>query len=178
MRNHKITKKALINLAMLWLVVFCFLMFLYGHFGFRTCADYFSRQYLLLTIVPPVMILVMLWNCKEDILDILCKVAMVIIPTFFVTVPLYDEYIVDWFNGEFSRLGSTPAGTAIDTGRIYLLMMIPLLYKVIIDKEIKRYLWAILIALAGIVITGSKAALFPVIVVVAILFMGAAKCSA
>ena len=172
LEDRELTLKALLNPAILWLVVFGGLMFAYGHFGFRTAANYFSRQYMLLTMVPPVLILIMLWHLQDEILSILTRVSCVIIPAFFITVPLYDPDIHDWAMGEFSRIGQTPAGTSIDTGRLYLLMMIPVLYQVIIKREFKKYSWAVIMAVVGILLTGSKSALFPVVFVFAIMVLG------
>ncbi|WP_406544184.1 hypothetical protein, partial [Pseudobutyrivibrio sp.] len=54
LNDKKTIKKAIVNPAILWVLLFSVLVFIYGHFKIGTYTDMYSRQYALLTIVPAI----------------------------------------------------------------------------------------------------------------------------
>ena len=123
------TKKSIFNMAILWLVIFQAIVFIYGHFDlFNGNSNIYSMQYTILTILPAVLCYEILWHNSEDMVEILSIVGIIIIIATYLTSMKTDHLWGDALEGRFFRLGKTPGGSDIDTGNLYLLMMIPILY--------------------------------------------------
>ena len=167
------TKKAVLNIATLWLVIFSVMVFIYGHYKLGTPSDMYSRQFHLLTIAPALFIMIILFNNKDDILDIISIAGCVVIVSTIVTSLIFDPVWGEWLLGMSSRVGATPAGTCIDTGNLLLIMMIPLMYQVVINRQFKKYLLFVLLAVFQIVATGAKSSVLPIVIVLAIMLLGA-----
>ncbi|MCR5416400.1 MAG: O-antigen ligase family protein [Pseudobutyrivibrio sp.] len=174
-KDKATAKEALFNPAIIWVVAFSILVFIYGHFKLGVCSDMYSRQYHILTVVPAVFIMIMLYYNMDDVLDIISVAACAVIPLTLVTSLLFDPVWLQLFDGNAYRVGATPAGTCVDTGNLMLIMLIPLMYQIIINRKFKAYLWAALLAVAQIVASGSKSSVLPIVLVIAILLLGSAK---
>jgi O-antigen ligase len=70
-QDKSATKKALLNPAMAWVVAFSILLFIYGHFKLGVYTDMYSRQYHILTVVPAILIMMILFHHKDDMLDVI-----------------------------------------------------------------------------------------------------------
>lgn len=171
--NKHILKKAVCNPALIWIMAFSLMVFIYGHFKLFTAADYYSRMMTVLTVAPAVLILIILFYNKEDVLSILGVSGSVVIITTLITSLCYDYVWGEWLMGMYSRVGATPAGGCIDTGNLVLILLIPILYQLIVYKKIKQYLWITLIGIFEIVATGAKSSVLPIVFVFAIMIVGA-----
>ncbi len=170
------TRKSIFNIAILWLIIFEGIVFIYGHFDLFEGKDMmYSMQYTILTVLPALICYEILWHNKKDIIDILCPVGSVVMIATFITTIKYDHLWGDLLNGEFYRIGLVPGGTDIDTGNLYLLMLIPILYAVIVQKKVKPYIFQMILGLVGIVLAGSKSSVVPLVIVIAIMLLGTAK---
>lgn len=178
LKDGATTKKGLINAGTLWVILFTALVFVYGTFNIGTCnTDIFSRQLILLTVVPPVLIMIMLTHNSQDIIDILSRAGAVVIVTTLITSLIYDDVWKEWVTGVISesRTGATPAGTCVDTGNLMLIMLIPIIYQIFINRAYKAYIWAAVLGIFEIFASASKSSMFPLVLVFAIMIIGAAK---
>lgn len=166
-------KKALISPAIVWIVLFSTMVFIYGHFKLFTAADYYSRMITIMTALPAILILTLLFYNKDDVFDILSVSGSVIIITTLITSLCYDYVWGEWLMGMYSRVGSTPAGGVIDTGNLVLILLIPIFYQLIILRKVKQYLWITIIGIFEIIATGAKSSAFPIVFVFAIMIIGA-----
>ena len=171
------TKKSIFNIAILWLVIFQAILFVYGHFNLFSGNNGYSMQYTILTIGPALLCYEILWHNSDDLIEILSIVGVIIIIATYLTSMKYDHLWGDALEGRFYRLGAVPGGTDIDTGNLYLLMLIPILYSTIVQKKIKQYLAIAIIGGIGIVLTGSKSSAIPMVLVIGIMLLGTAKSS-
>ncbi len=175
-KDKETTKKSVFNLATIWLLAFSILVFIYGHFKIGVAyPDMYSRQFHLLTIVPPVLIMVILFHAKDDLLDIISWAGNIVIVTSLITSLIYDDVWGEWLQGMTSRVGKTPAGTCVDTSNLVLVLMIPPLYQAIVGKQLKKHIVFVLLAVFQIVASGTKSSMFPIILVFAIFLLGSAK---
>ena len=117
---------------------------------------------------------ILLYN-NEDVLEIISKAGAAVIPLTLITSLVFDPVWIQLFKGNFYRVGATPAGTCVDTGNLLLIMLIPVAYQVIINRKMKEYLWAVLLGLAQILLSGSKSSVLPIVLVFAIMLLGSAK---
>ena len=175
LNNFEDTKKALLNVSMIWLLVFSALVFIYGHFKIGVYTDMYSRQYHILTVVPAVLIMLILFHNRSNVLNVVTSSSSIVIVATIITSIIYDPVWKEWLQGMTSRVGATPAGTCVDTGNLMLVLLIPILYQVIINKKYKQYLWAALLAVFQIVASGSKSSVLPIAIVFAILLIGSSK---
>ena len=166
-------KSALINPATIWLVIFAIIVFVYGHYHIRYAADYYSRQYMILTMFPAILIMFIIIYNKKNMLDILSVSGTIVIITSLITSLIYDDVWTEWLDGMASRVGATPAGTCTDTGNLVLVLLIPIMYQVIVNRRFKQYLWITLVGIFEIVATGSKSSVLPIVFVLAIMLLGA-----
>ncbi len=172
--NREPTKKALISPALIWILAFSLLVFIYGHYRLFSSADYYSRMMTIMTIAPAILIMTLLFhNSKEATLDILSVSGSIVIFTSLITSLLYDDVWSEWLEGMYSRVGATPAGGCIDTGNLVLLMLIPIFYQLIINKQVKKYLWVVIIGILEIIATGAKSSALPIVFIFAIMIVGA-----
>ncbi len=170
------TKKSIFNIAILWLVIFQAILFVYGHFNlFSGYVGFYSRQYVLLTVVPALICYEILWHNSDQIVEILSTVGVIVIIATYITTMKYDHLWGDALEGRFYRLGRVPGGSDIDTGNLYLLMSIPILYSTIVAKKVKQYIAFAILGGVGIVLTGSKSSALPLILVIGIMLLGTAK---
>ncbi len=174
-KNKEAAKKSIFNVAILWLVLFAGFEFLYGHFGLVFDTKMYSMQYTIMTLLPALIVYELLWHNKDNLLDLICDAGSAVIIATFITNVCYDRLWIDALHGEFYRLGEVPGGTVIDTGNLYILMLIPITYSLIVDKKIKRYILPSIVGVVGIMLAGSKSSVGPLIVVFAIMMLGAAK---
>lgn len=174
-KDTKTTREALLSPAMGWLVAFSLLVFIYGHFKIGVYTEMYSRQYHLLTVVPAVFIMVILFHNREDMLDIVSWSGNIVITLTLITSLIFDPVWGEWLEGMTSRVGATPAGTCVDTGNLLLVLMIPPLYQVVINKKYKQYLFFVLLAIFQIVASGSKSSVLPIVLVFAIMLLGSAQ---
>lgn len=166
-------KKTLISPAFVWIVLFSTMVFIYGHFKLFTAADYYSRMITIMTALPAILILMLLFYNKEDVMDVLAVSGSVVIITTLITSLCYDYVWGEWLMGMYSRVGATPAGGVIDTGNLVLILLLPVMYQVIILRKIKQYLWISIIGVFEILATGAKSSVFPIVFVFAIMILGA-----
>ncbi len=170
------TKKSIFNVAVLWLIIFEAIVFVYGHFDLFDGKDMmYSMQYTILTIMPAVLCYEILWHNKDQMIEILSPVGVIVIIATYITTIKYDYLWGLALKGEFYRLGKVPGGTDIDTGNLYLLMLIPIFYSIIIKKKLKIYISFAILGVVGIVLTGSKSSALPLVFVVGIMLLGSAK---
>ena len=169
------TKASIFNVAILWLVIFQLIVFVYGHFMLFIDNDIYSMQYTILTIAPALLCYEILWHNKGQIVEILAPVgAFMVVATFFTGLA-FDDYWREFFAGDFVRVGKTPGGTVIDAGNLHLLMLIPMIYSVVVHKEYKKYLPFIIFGIVAIILTGSKSSALPLIIVIGIILLSNAK---
>ena len=166
-------KKALCNAGIPWILLFSAIVMCYGHFQIRSGAEYYSRQFTVLTVVPAILIFILFFYNKDDVLDILSISGTVIIISTLIVSLCYDYVWGEWLEGMYSRVGATPAGGVIDTGNLVLILLIPILYQLIVLKKVKQYLWITIIGLFEIIATGAKSSVLPIVFVFAIMIVGA-----
>lgn len=173
-KDKSLIKKVLRSIPFIWIVLVTLMVFIYGYFRIGTCADYFSRQFLLLTMVPPMFILLILVDLGEfdEIISVLTWVGTVLAPVILIFSIIYDPYFDEWSSEYIVRAGSLPAGTVTDTSNLYTLLLIPMLYTIIVERAGKKItIFSTIVAFAGVLIGGSKAAIFPLVLVVAFMFI-------
>lgn len=173
--DFEAAKKSIFNVAILWLVLFQALQFVYGHFMLFDSNDIYSMQYTILTIGPAVLCYEILWHNREQLIEVLSPVGVIVIIATFITTMKYDYLWEYAFRGEFYRLGEVPGGSDIDTGNLYLLMLIPIFYSIIVLKRIVPYILPALAGMIGIVLTGSKSSALPMVLVIGIMLLSTAK---
>ncbi|SHJ14046.1 O-antigen ligase family protein [Pseudobutyrivibrio xylanivorans] len=169
------TKKSIFNLAILWLILFQVVQFVYGHFKLFTPTDYYSVQYTILTVLPALLCYEIVWHNRDNMFEVLSPVGALVIFATYITSIKYDHLWGDMMHGEFYRVGAVPGGTDIDTGNLYLLMLIPILYSVIVLRKVKPNIIPALAGIIGIVLAGSKSSFVPLVLVIAIMLLGTAK---
>lgn len=169
------TKASIFNVAILWLVIFQLIVFVYGHFKLFIDNDMYSMQYTILTIGPALLCYEILWHNRGQIVDILAPAGVMVIVATFLTTMKYDYLWGLALKGQFYRLGKVPGGSDIDTGNLYLLMLIPIFYSVIILKKYKPYLVFAILGSIGIILTGSKSSALPLIIVIGMMLLNKAK---
>ena len=149
LKDKTIAKASTLNLATLWLVAFSVLVFIYGHYNIGTPLDFYSRQYALLTIVPSLCIMVILYYNHKDLLDVLSLSGSFLIVTSLITSLLFDPVWSEWVDGTISesRVGTTPAGTCVDTANIILVCLVPILYNIYANKKLKQFGWAVVLGI-------------------------------
>lgn len=170
-------RQTLLNPVTIWIVLFTVLLFIYGLTRYGNCyTEMFSRQYILLTMAPALLIMVMLQHA-DDIVDVLAKAGSVVIVTTLITSLIYDPVWQEWVNGTISesRTGATPAGTCVDTGNLMLVLLIPIIYELYINKKYKLYIGPTLLGIFEIFASASKSSMFPLVLVFAIMIIGSAK---
>lgn len=177
LKDKNIIRKSLINPAVIWVILFSVLVFIYGHFKIGTYTDMYSRQYALLTIVPAILIMIILYYNMDDMLDILSVAGSFTIVTTLITSLKYDYVWGEWVDGtiSISRVGATPAGTCVDTANLFIILLIPILYRIYVHKEWKKYGVFAAIDIFMIFASGAKAAILPLVFVFAILIIGTSK---
>ncbi|MBR1622397.1 MAG: O-antigen ligase family protein, partial [Pseudobutyrivibrio sp.] len=126
-------------------------------------------------ILPAMICYEILWHNSDQLIDILAPVGVIVIIATYITSMITDPLWGDALEGRFYRLGKVPGGTDIDTGNLYLLMLIPILYSTIVLRKLKPYLVFAIIGGVGIVLTGSKSSALPLILVIGIMLLGTAK---
>ncbi len=173
MKDKEPMKKAICNPAIVWIIAFSAIVMTYGHFRIRDGAEYYSRMFTILTVVPAILILILLFYNKENVIDVLSVSGSVIIISTLITSLCYDYVWGEWLEGMYSRVGATPAGGVIDTGNLVLILLIPIMYQLIVLKKVKQYLWITLIGLFEIIATGAKSSVLPIVFVFAIMIVGA-----
>lgn len=174
-KDKETTIRSFFNLATLWIVLFAAVEYVYGHFQIREAADYFSREYLILTLGPAILIMVILYNNADEMMDLLTIPGAIFIPAILITSIFYDPVWKLFLEGMVYRVGATPAGSCTDTGNIILILLIPIVYRIIFYREFKKYLWITVIGLIGLLLAGSKSNIFPIVFILAIMLIGAAK---
>ena len=172
LEDKKPMKKAIISPAIVWIVLFSLMVFIYGHFNLFSSADYYSRMITIMTVLPAILILVLLFYNKDEVMDVLSVSGAVVIITTLITSLCYDYVWGEWLMGMYSRVGATPAGGVIDTGNLVLILLLPIMYQLIIYKKVKQYLWITILGIFEIVATGAKSSVFPIIFVFAIMVLG------
>lgn len=175
--DKKTIKKAFVNPAILWVLLFSVLVFIYGHFKIGTYTDMYSRQYALLTIVPAVLIMIIIYYNMDDIIDILSVTgSFTIISTLIISLK-YDSVWGEWVDGTISesRVGATPAGTCVDTANFIIILLIPIIYNIYVNKSWKKYALPAALGIFLIFASGAKAAIIPLAFVFFILIIGTSK---
>ncbi len=178
LKNKTIAKKSIINPAVLWVLVFTLLVFIYGHYRIGGITnDIYSRQYALLTIVPAILIMIILYHNQNDLLDILSVPGSFVIFATLIVSLIHDPVWVEWVDGTYSqsRVGATPAGTCVDTANFILILLIPIFYQLYVNKAWKKYLIPAVIGVFEIFASGAKAAIIPLAFVFIILIIGTSK---
>jgi len=177
LNDKKTIKKAIANPAILWVFLFSVLVFIYGHFKIGTYTDMYSRQYALLTIVPAILIMIILYYNMDDMLDILSVAGSFTIVTTLITSLKYDYVWGEWVDGTISesRVGATPAGTCVDTANFIIILLIPVIYNIYVNKSWKKYALPAALGIFLIFASGAKAAIIPLAFVFIILIIGTSK---
>ncbi|SCY27460.1 O-antigen ligase [Pseudobutyrivibrio sp. AR14] len=177
LNDKKTIKKAIVNPAILWVFLFSVLVFIYGHFKIGTYTDMYSRQYALLTIVPAILIMIILYYNMDDMLDILSVAGSFTIVTTLITSLKYDYVWGEWVDGTISesRVGATPAGTCVDTANFIIILLIPVIYNIYVNKSWKKYALPAALGIFLIFASGAKAAIIPLAFVFIILIIGTSK---
>ena len=177
LNDKKTIKKAIVNPAILWVLLFSVLVFIYGHFKIGTYTDMYSRQYALLTIVPAILIMIILYYNMDDMLDILSVAGSFTIVTTLITSLKYDYVWGEWVDGTISesRVGATPAGTCVDTANFIIILLIPVIYNIYVNKSWKKYALPAALGIFLIFASGAKAAIIPLAFVFIILIIGTSK---
>jgi O-antigen ligase len=152
-------------------------VFIYGHFKIGTYTDMYSRQYALLTIVPAILIMIILYYNMDDMLDILSVAGSFTIVTTLITSLKYDYVWGEWVDGTISesRVGATPAGTCVDTANFIIILLIPVIYNIYVNKSWKKYALPAALGIFLIFASGAKAAIIPLAFVFIILIIGTSK---
>lgn len=166
-----------VNIATIWLVVFSGLVFIYGHYDIGTPLDFYSRQYALLTVVPSLCIMIILYYNHKDLLDIMSAAGSFLIVTSLITSLIFDPVWSEWVDGTISesRVGTTPAGTCVDTANIILVCLVPILYNIYANKKLKQFGWAVVLGIFQIFASGSKSSMIPLVFVFVIMIVGSSK---
>ena len=177
LKDKSLVKASTLNFASLWLAAFSVLVFIYGHYNIGTPLDFYSRQYALLTIVPSLCIMVILYYNHKDLLDILSSAGSFLIVTSLITSLIFDSVWSEWVDGTISesRVGATPAGTCVDTANIILVCLVPILYNIYANKKLKYYGWAVVLGIFQIFASGSKSSMIPLVFVFIIMIVGSSK---
>ncbi len=171
-------KKTLINPAIFWVIAFTILVFVYGHYRIGGITnDIYSRQYVLLTIVPAILIMMIIYHNMDDMLDILPVSGSFVICTTLIVSLIHDPVWVEWVDGTYSqsRVGATPAGTCVDTANFILILLVPIIYQIYVNKLWKQYTIPTVLGIFEILATGAKAAIIPIGLVFVILIIGTSK---
>lgn len=173
LQDSKPLKKAVFSPATAWIVLFSTIVLIYGHFHIRYGAIHYSRQVTILTVLPALLLFILFFYNKENLLDILSISGSIVIVTTLIVSLKYDYVWGEWLMGMYSRVGATPAGGVIETGNLILILLLPILYQLIVLRKVKQYLWSTILGLFEILGTGAKSSVLPLVFVFAIMIVGA-----
>lgn len=168
-QDWKKAREIIISVPTVW--AFCFFMLEFiNHLIGR--GYFFSTRTTLLTIGTAVLILWMLWLNQGDTLDIVTYDAEILIMATFLFTLYYDRSAWRyWLQGVAVRFGSIPNGTVIDTANLYLVMLIPIAFRMLFEKKFKRYMPITVLTLGLIAVAGSKGPVFAISLVVVFLLL-------
>ena len=167
-------KKIFINSCTIWIALFAIEMFCYGYYGLYQ--NQYSLEFHLLNLIYIFSIIIILLNSEGDLQIILLKsTGLVILALSMYIVVLNDLNIISIINNETSsRLGTTNVGNVNTTAMSYIFLLIPSIYAIFVEKNIK----CIPIALIGIIFmlfTGSKKGILSLLIIAATIGVGNSK---
>lgn len=171
--KFKNTKRALLGLPSLWLILCESLIFFYGYFG-KYKKDY-SLSFHLFSALSIFLILIILYHRFENVVDVVTRASVItiILMSIFIIISDMNNFKL-LFSGNFIRMGKTAVGNVNTTAISYVILSIPIMYKLVIEKN-KRYIIIGAISLFFMLITGSKKAILSFLIMVFICMLGKAK---
>lgn len=168
-KNPVTIKKIFTSYHFLWITLFAILMFIYGFFG-ENQAEY-SFKFHMLNIAWLMILLVILHNNSGSIIDAIAKsssIVIIMMSLFILITNLFGTTELFTKDGTL-RFGFTAVGNKNTTAISYIFLLIPLIYKIGIDKE-KKYNSIALLGIFFMILTGSKKAIISLIFMIAIIF--------
>lgn len=173
-KKPNIIKELFKSYHLIWITLFAIEMFIYGFFGKET--EQYSLKFHMLNLVWIFMVLIILQNHKGKTKDIMAKTASIVI-TAMSTYILFNDFsmfIKIFTNGEIGRIGATASGNVNATAISYVFLLIPILYKIGIDKSNKYIPFAIL-GIVFMLLTGSKKGIIGLVIILCIIIISKAK---
>ena len=175
-KKPEIIKKMFKSYYFLWIILFFIEMFLYGFFGENT--KEYSLKFHLLNFGWIIMTLIILQYHSEKVADVMAKassIAIVMI-TLYILCTNFSGLIAV-FNGEEVLIGRylrTAVGNQNTTAISYIFLLIPVFYKIGIEKE-KKYISIAIIGTIFMLLTASKKSIVALFVTLCIIGIGKSR---
>lgn len=161
-KKFKNIKKVIVSLPFMWFFLCESLIFIYGYFG-KNKQDY-SLSFHFFSMLSIFLVLIILYHKYENILEIVIRanIFTAIYLSLFIVISGIDKFKL-FFSGNFIRIGETAVGNVNTTAITYTILLIPNIYKLIIERK-KTYIIIVVVCLFFMFITGSKKAVFSVLI--------------
>lgn len=171
--KFKNTKRALFSLPSLWLILCESLIFFYGYFG-KYKKDY-SLSFHLFSALSIFLILIILYHKFENVVDVVTRASVItiILMSIFIIISDMNNFKL-LFSGNFIRMGKTAVGNVNTTAISYVILSIPIMYKLVIERN-KKYIIIEIVSLFFMIITGSKKAILSLLIMIFVCMLGKAK---
>lgn len=163
LERPKLTNKILSSAPVVWVILFAVEMFLYGYFGSHNEA--YSFKFHVLNIVSIFLFIIILLNNSSNAIDIVVKSSSIIIlaMSFFILRNGSFSLFGILSGNEIERVGTTAVGNENTTAISYIFLMIPIMYKIGVEKS-KRYIPIAIIGAIFMLLTGSKKVIISIII--------------
>lgn len=163
-RNFKYTNKAIISVPFFWIISCGLLMFLYGYFG--KFPEEYSLNFHLLNMYSIILTLIILNHKRDSVIDVVARaggITIILMSAFiFLSAGLNLRAL---FGAGMGRIGYTAVGNVNTTAVSYIVLLIPIVYLILIEKR-WRYIPVAVIALVFMFITGSKKTIISIMIMV------------
>lgn len=175
-KNIDGTKMAAFNLSTLWIGIFAVIVFVYG-FWSTTNPGFYSREYHLLCLIHIALIMIVIYQSKDDLADTLGIAAVICLMGLTILILLYDkEGLASLvYNGYTNgRLGVTFKGGVIESSMTMIFCSMPIMYQIMAKKK----MWYIPFAVVGLVmlaLNGSRTGFLAIALAALLILLSCAK---
>lgn len=169
-KSPRKTNEVFCSIPILWIFICSIWMFFYGYYG--QYPEEYSLKFHLLNIVSVVLILVILYHCAESIPSVLAKAngITILLMSMFIFMTEKGD-IISLLSGSIGRVGYTAVGNVNTTAVSYIVLLIPIMYKLLVEKN-KHYVLTAIIGSFFLLITGSKKAFIALMLMIFICNLG------
>lgn len=169
-KKPQIIKEMFLSDYFWWIIFFSIEMFLYGFFGKNK--EEYSLKFHVLNVAWILMILIILQKNTGKIKDIMAKAGSIVIILMSMYILIINfNHVID---RDVDRIGKTAIGNVNTTAISYIFLLLPIFYKVGVEKS-KKYIPIALVGIIFMLLTGSKKGIISLILSIIIIIMGKSK---